>query len=102
MEICCSFQSIARGVFGADSKNKKHQIRLVPLLACSNDVSQHRKMFLFCRPGNEVDLIPCRAGIFTREGDVRTMTIVLFTGQDLNGMDKHTVPSAECRVPTSL
>ena len=108
MEICCLFQSIARGVFGADSKDRKHDIRVVPLLACSKDISQHREMFLFCRPENEVDLIPCRAGIFTREGDLRTMTNCpphrarLGLGWTNGAAAKHTVPSAEyqhlCRI----
>ena len=64
-------------------------------------------MFLFCRPENEVDLIPCRAGIFTREGDLGTMTNCPLHRARLglgwtNGMAKHTVPSAEyqhlCRI----
>ena len=101
MEICCSFQSISGGVCGADSRDRKHAIRVVPLLSCSKVISQHRKMFLFSGPENEVDLILCRAGIFTREGDLRTMTICPLHQARL-GLGWTRGASTRCRVPASL
>mgnify|MGYP001799887156 CR=1 FL=1 len=95
MEIYCSFQSIAGGVCGADSWDKKPEIRVVPLLACYKDISQHRKMFSFNDSWNEVDLILCRAGIFTSGDDLSTMTICplhwAWPGLDKRG--KHMMPS---------
>ena len=66
MEVCCTFRSIAGGVCGADSRDRKQEIRVMPLLTCSKDVSKHMSVLSFTGPEDEVDLILCRSGIFTK------------------------------------
>ena len=65
MEVCCTFRSIAGGVCGADSRARKQEIRVIPLVTCSKDISKHLSMLSFTGPEDEVDLILCRSGIFT-------------------------------------
>ena len=66
MEVCCTFRSIAGGVCGADSRDRKQEIRVIPLLTCAKDISKHMSVLSFTGPEDEVDLILCRSGIFTK------------------------------------
>ena len=101
MEVCCTFQSIAGGVCGADSRDRKQEIFVVPLLTCSKDISRHMSMFSFTGPENEVDLILCRAGIFTESDKLSTMTICPLHRAKL-GLGWTRGASTRCRIPPSL
>ena len=75
MEVCCTFRSIAGGVWGADNRARKQEIRVIPLVTCSKDISNYMSMLSITGPEDEVDLILYRSGIFTRSEKVNAMTI---------------------------
>ena len=101
MEVCCTFRSIAGGVCGADSRARKQEIRVIPLVTCSKDISKHMSMLSFTGPEDEVDLILCRSGIFTRSEKVNTMTICPLHRAKL-GLGWTRGASTRCRIPPSL
>ncbi len=66
MEVSYSFKSIVRGLCGADTGNREQdQVLVVPLLSCVKDITTHTASYSFSGPESEVDLILCRAAIFT-------------------------------------
>ena len=50
-------------------------IEIVPLLSCSEDITQHKSLWQFQDVKSEVYLILARAAIFTVPQNVNTMTI---------------------------
>ncbi|XP_015753959.1 PREDICTED: uncharacterized protein LOC107333644 [Acropora digitifera] len=101
MEICCTFLSIAGRVCGADRRARKQEIRVIPLVTCSKDISKHMSMLSFTGPEDEVDLILCRSGIFTRSEKVNAMTICPLHRAKL-GLGWTRGASTRCRIPPSL
>ncbi len=63
MEACCSFKSIVGGICGSDSRDRKHEVRVVPLISCRKDIANHLASFSFSGPVNEIDLILCRINV---------------------------------------
>ena len=60
MEVCGSFKTITGGICGSDSRDRKKDIQVVPLSACSKDIENHLSSYSFTGPVNEVELIFCR------------------------------------------
>lgn len=75
MEVCCSFKTITGGICGSDSRDRKRDIQVVPLSACSKDIENHLSSYSFTGPLNEMDLILCRAAIFKMPANLYNMTI---------------------------
>ena len=100
MEVCCSFKSIVGGICGSDSRDRKHEVRVVPLMSCRKDIANHLASFSFSGPVNEVDLILCRAAIFKVPDTLNEMTICpLHRGKLGLGW---TSGSTRCRIPAEL
>ena len=99
MEVCCSFKSITGGTCGVDYRNKTSSVvQVVPLLSCSRDISNHKSSFAFTGPEHEVDLILCRAAIFSMPDNVSSMTICPLHRAKLgNGWTRGS--STRCRIP---
>ena len=75
MEVCGSFKTITGGICGSDSRDRKKDIQVVPLSACSKDIENHLSSYSFTGPVNEVELILCRAAIFKMPGNLESMTV---------------------------
>jgi hypothetical protein len=101
MEVCCSFKSIVGGLCGSDSRDRKHEVQVVPLLSCSKDISNHLSLFSFSGPENEVDLILCRASVFTRPDAINSMTICPLHRGKL-GLGWTRGGTTRCRIPPDL
>ena len=56
MEVCCSFKSIVGGMCGSDTRDRKKETQIIPLLACSKAISNHTASLGFSGPIDEVDL----------------------------------------------
>jgi hypothetical protein len=100
MEVCCSFKSIVGGICGSDSRDRKHEVRVVPLTSCRKDIANHLALFSFSGPMNEIDLILCRAAIFNIPDTLNEMTICPFHRGKL-GLG-WTSGSTRCRIPAEL
>ena len=59
MEVCFSFKTITGGICGSDNRDRKKDIQVVPLSACSKDIENHLSSYSFTGPVNEVELILC-------------------------------------------
>ena len=57
-----------------DSRDRKQEIHVVPLLTCSKDISKYMSVLSFTGPEDKVDLILCQSGIFTKSEKVNSMT----------------------------
>ena len=75
MEGCCSFKSLIGGVCGYNIRDRKCETEIVPLLSCTKNISSHKSAFKFTGPEGEIDLILCRASMFTYKERLSTMTI---------------------------
>ena len=76
MEVCCSLKSIVGGLCGADTRNREQdEVLVVPSLSCVKDITTHTASYSFSGPENEVDLILCRAAIFTKPDNITSMSI---------------------------
>ena len=75
MEGCCSFKVVVGGVCGFNPKDRKRNSEIVPLLSCMKDIDSHKSTYKFTGPEDEVELILCRAGKFSKSESLRTMTI---------------------------
>ena len=75
MEGCCSFKSLIGGVCGYNIRDRKCKTEIVPLLSCTNNVSSHKSAFKCTGPEGEIDLILCRASMFTYKERLSTVTI---------------------------
>jgi hypothetical protein len=101
MEACCSFKSLVGGICSADSKDRKREANIIPLVSCDKNVSKHKSAFKFAGPEDEIELILCRAGIFSRTKDVKSMTICPHHRAKL-GLGWSRGASTRCRVPATL
>ena len=100
MEVCCSFKWIVGGICGSDSRDRKHEVQVVPLTSCTRDITNHLASLSFSGPGNEVDLLLCRAGMFKEPHSLNIMTICpLHRGKLGVGWKRG---SSRCRVPAAL
>ena len=66
MEGCCSFKALVGGVCGYDTKDRKRNTEVVPLFSCDRDISNHKSLYKFTGPEDEVELILCRAAKFKK------------------------------------
>lgn len=101
MEVCCSFRSIAGGVCGFDRKDKKQEMEVVPLLACTKQISSHMESYHFSGIKDEVDLILSRAGVFKQPQNICSMTICPSHRSNL-GLGWSRGSNRRCRVPSLL
>ena len=100
MEVCCSFKSLVGGICGSDSRDRKHEVQVVPLTSCTKDIANHLASFSFSGPQNEIDLILCRAAIFKMPNSFDNMTICPQHRAKL-GLG-WTRGSTRCRIPAAL
>lgn len=96
----CSFKSLVGGVCGPDSRDRKCNFELIPLLSCKKDISDHIARYSTSIV-NEVDLILCRAAIFRRPENIDSMTICPSHRGKL-GLGWTRGASTRCRVPELL
>ena len=101
MEVCCSFKSLVGGVCGSLRKDRSDNAEVVPLLSCTKDITDHLSRCKFYGPENEVDLILCRAGLFTVPKNVQTMTICPSHRSNL-GVGWSRGASTRCRIPLAV
>ena len=101
MEVCCSFKSIVGGMCGSDTRDRKKETQIIPLLACSKAISNHTASLGFSGPIDEVDLILSRAAVFTQPANVNSMTICPLHREKL-GLGWRRGSTARCRVPEAL
>lgn len=98
MEVCCSFKSLSGGTCG---NTREASGRVVPLLSCNKDIAGHLRSCKFSGPVNEVDLILCRAGLFSLPKDADAMTICPMHRSHLGiGWSRGT--NTKCRVPSAV
>ena len=73
-----------------DSRNRKKDIQVVPLSACSKDtcIENYLLSYSFTGPVNEVDLILCRAAILKIPANLESMTVCLCHVEAGDCMDK--------------
>ena len=100
MEVCCSFKTIV----GADSRDEKQDVTVIPLVSCTRDITKHLRSFAFSGPENEIDLILSRAAIFKMPVDVNDMIICPFHRGKLGwvGLGWTRGARTRCRVPQVL
>ena len=101
MEGCCSFKVIVGGVCGFNPKDRKRNSEIVPLLSCMKDIDSHKSTYKFTGPEDEVELVLCRAGKFSKSESLRTMTICPNHRTKL-GLGWSRGSSARCRVPAEI
>ena len=101
MEVCCSFKSIVGGMCGFDTRDRKRETQIIPLLACSKAISNHTASPGFSSPIDEVDLILSRAAVFTQPANINSMTICPLHCEKL-GLGWRQGSTARCRVPEAL
>ncbi|PFX13000.1 hypothetical protein AWC38_SpisGene22960 [Stylophora pistillata] len=98
MEGCCSFQVIVGGVCGYNPNDRTRNSEIVPLLSCKKDIDSHKSTYKFTGPEDEVELILCRAGKFSKSESLRTMTIC----RTKLGLGWSRGSSTRCRVPEEI
>lgn len=101
MEVCCSFKSIVGGMCGFDTRDRKKETQIIPLLACLKAISNHTASLGFSGPMDEVDLILSRAAVFTQPANINSMTICPLHREKL-GLSWRRGSTARCRVPEAL
>jgi len=97
----CSFKKLVGGRcgFGSQDRDKRHVI--IPLVSCKKDISSHAAALSFVEPSNEIDLILCRAGVFSRPQDLENWTICSLHRYNL-GVGWSRGGNTRCRVPCEL
>ncbi|CAB4044287.1 Hypothetical predicted protein, partial [Paramuricea clavata] len=88
------------GICGSDSRDKKEEVTVIPLVSCSRDIAKHLgslTSLAFSGPRNEVDLILFRTAIFKIPQDINDMTICPFHRGKL-GLGWTRGASIRCRV----
>jgi len=101
MELCCTFKSIVGGICGFDPKDRNRSIEIVPVLSCTRDINKHKSVVSFSGPDDEIDLILCRAGIFSKPHNLSAMTVCPLHRARL-GLGWSRGASVRCRVPIVL
>ena len=101
MEGCCSFKVIVGGVCGYNPKDRKRNSEIVPLLSCKKDIDSQKSTYKFTGPEDEVELILCRAGKFSKSESLRAMTICPNYRTKL-GLGWSRGSSTRCRVPAEI
>ena len=98
MEGCCSFKSLIGGVCCYNTRDRKRETEIVPLLSCSKNIASHRSAFKLTGPEDEIDPILCVASMFTKNTRSSTMTICPNHRAKL-GLGWTRGSSTRCRVP---
>ena len=57
-------KALVDGVCGYDTKDPKRSTEIVALLSCDQDISNHKSLYKFTGPEDEVELILCLAAKF--------------------------------------
>ena len=98
MESCCSFKALVGGVCGYDPIDHKRDSEIVPLLSCNKELNDHKSLYKFTGPEDEVELILCSAAKFTKSKSLSSMTICPNHRSKL-GIGWSRGSSTRCRVP---
>ena len=77
------------------------ETEIVPLLSCTKNIASHKSAFKFTGPEGEIDLILCRASMFTYKERLSTMTICPNHRAKL-GLGWIRRSSTRCRVPERI
>ncbi|RMX51576.1 hypothetical protein pdam_00017733 [Pocillopora damicornis] len=101
MEGCCLCKSLIGGVCGYNTRDRKRETEVVPLLSCSKNIASHRSAFKFTGPKDEIDPILCVASMFTKNTRSSTMTICPNHRAKL-GLGWTRGSSTRCRVPERI
>ena len=101
MEVCCSFKSLAGGVCGFHTKDRKRETQIIPLTSCNKDIAKHKSFFSFSGPVDEIDLLLCRVACFTNRERLNEMTICPNHRGKL-GLGWTRGASTRCRVPSTI
>ena len=101
MEPCRSFKSIVEGMWGFDTRDRKKEAQIIPLLACSKPISNHTASLGFSGLEDEVDLILSRAAVLTQPANINSMTVCPFHREKLD-LGWRRGSTASCRVPEAL
>ena len=59
MEGSCSFKALVGGVCGFSDKDRKRQTEIIPFLSCNKKIANHKSIYKFTGPKDEVDHILC-------------------------------------------
>ena len=98
MDVCCSFRSLVGGNCGL---HRADENKIIPLLSCTKNISSHKAAFKFTGPTNEIELILCRASLFTITSKVTEMTICPSHRANL-GLAWSRGANTRCRVPKAI
>ncbi len=102
MQACCSFKSIVGGICGFDLRDRKQSTEIIPLHNCVKDISKHKTTYQFSGIENEVDLILCRAGLFSETGRRSQSMSVCPRHRSTLGLGWSRGASTRCTVPESI
>ena len=98
MEGCCLGKSLIGGVCVYNTRDRKRETEIVPLLSCSKNIASHRSAFKLTGPEDEIDPILCVASMFTKNTRSSTMTICP-NHRAKFGLGWTRGSSTRCRVP---
>jgi len=102
MEICCYFKSVVGGKCSFHRKDRaRYDTQVIPLLSCKKDITRHTSTYKFGGFENEVELILCRAGMFTTTPNLERMTICPSHRSSL-GIGWSRGSTIKCRVPQAI
>ena len=66
---------------GFDTRDRKKEAQIIPLLACSKPISNHAASLGFSGPEDEVELILSRAAVFTQPANINSIIILSITSR---------------------
>lgn len=86
---------------GFDTRDRKKEAQIIPLLACSKPISNHAASLGFSGPEDEVELILSRAAVFTQPANINSIIICPLHREKL-GLGWRRGSTSRCRVPMFL
>ena len=98
MEAYCSFKTLANGPCG---DGKKSSSEIISLVSCTKSIDTHLSAYKFSGLVDELDLILCRVGKFSKP--VRSSTMTICPNHRLNlGVSWSRGGNTRCRVPEAM
>ena len=86
---------------GFDTRDRKKEAQIIPLLACSKPISNHTASLGFSGPEDEVELILSRAAVFTQPANINSIIICPLHREKL-GLGWRRGSTSRCREPMFL